>query len=178
RDPDAVVDALVAMFGLQPRTGLSAIEVLLEFLRAKELLLVLDNCEHLLKAVAGLVDDVMRACPRVRVLATSREGLNVAGERMLGVASLDVPRDAGDLEAMAQWEAVVLFWGRARALKATFALDETTARAVGQICRRVDGIALAIELAAARVAMLTPAEVARRLDQRFRLLAGGQRTAV
>jgi predicted ATPase/class 3 adenylate cyclase len=178
RDPDAVPDAMVAMFGLQPRTGLTATEVLLEFLRAKELLLVLDNCEHLLKAVAGLVDDVVRACPRVRVLATSREGLNVAGERMLGVASLDVPGEAAELDAITQCEAVVLFVERARALKSSFALDATNAREVAQICRRLDGIALAIELAAARVAMLTPAEVARRLDQRFRLLAGGQRTAV
>ena len=139
---------------------------------------MLDSCEHLLNAVAELVDDVVRACPGVRVLATSREGLNVAGERMLGLASLDVPGEAAQLEAIAQCEAVVLFVERARALKASFALDATNASAVAQICRRLDGIALAIELAAARVAMLTPAEVARRLDQRFRLLAGGQRTAV
>jgi len=178
RDPEAVPDAMVAIFGLQPRTGLSAPEVLLEFLRAKQLLLVLDNCEHLLKAVAGLVDDVVRACPGVAVLATSREGLNVAGELMLGVASLDVPGEAAEFEAIAQCDAVVLFVERARALKESFALDATNARAVAQVCRRLDGIALAIELAAARVAMLTPAEVARRLDHRFRLLAGGQRTAV
>jgi predicted ATPase len=111
-------------------------------------------------------------------LATSREGIKVAGERMLGVASLDVPGEAAELEAIAQCDAVVLFVERARALKANFALDATNAGAVAQVCRRLDGIALAIELAAARVAMLTPVEVARRLDQRFRLLAGGQRTAV
>ena len=178
RDPDAVPDALVAMFGLQPRTGVSATDALVEFLAGKELLLVLDNCEHLLRAVAGLVDQVVRGSPDVRVLATSREGLNVAGERMLGVASLDVPAEAAALEAIEQCDAVKLFVERARAVKASFALDATNADAVAQVCRRLDGIALAIELAAARVAMLTPADIARRLDSRFRLLAGGQRTAV
>ena len=178
RDPEAVPDALVSMFGLQVSGGASATATLVEFLRAKELLLVVDNCEHLLRPVAGLVDEVVRGCPGVRVLVTSREGLNVAGERMLGVASLDVPPEGAGLEAIAQCDAVALFVERARAVKASFALDETNADAVAQVCRRLDGIALAIELAAARVAMLTPAEVARRLDQRFRLLAGGQRTTV
>ena len=178
RDPAAVPDAIVTLFGLQPRTGLTAAEVLLEFLHAKQLLLVLDNCEHLLRAVAGLVSDVVRSCPGVRVLATSREGLNVAGERILGVASLEVPETAAELPAIAQSEAVVLFVDRARAVKANFALDATNSGAVAQVCRRLDGIALAIELAAARVAVLTPAEVARRLDQRFRLPAGGQRGGV
>jgi predicted ATPase/class 3 adenylate cyclase len=178
RDPDSVSDAIVAIFGLQPRTGVTATEALLEFLRAKELLLVLDNCEHLLRAVAGLVSEVVRGCPEVRVLATSREGLNVAGERMLGVASLEVPDEAAELEAVALCDAVRLFVDRAQAVKANFALNATNADAVAQVCRRLDGIALAIELAAARVAMLTPGEVARRLDQRFRLLAGGRRTAV
>ena len=178
RDPDAVPDAIMATFGLQAPTGMSVTDGLLEFLRTKELLLVLDNCEHVLRPVADLVGVVARGCPHVHVLATSREGLNVAGERMLGVASLDVPDDATPLEAIAQCEAVTLFVDRARAVKATFALDDTNAGAVVQICRRLDGIALAIELAAARVAMLTPSDIARRLDQRFRLLAGGQRSTV
>ena len=178
RDPEAVPDALVAMFGLRPSTGLPATTTLVEFLRGKDLLLLLDNCEHLLRAVAELVAEVVRSCPGVRVLATSREGLNVAGERMLGVASLDVPPVAADLGTMERCDAVVLFVERARAVKATFTLDTTNADGVAQVCRRLDGIALAIELAAARVAMLTVPELARRLDSRFRLLAGGQRTAV
>ncbi|MEX0663633.1 MAG: adenylate/guanylate cyclase domain-containing protein [Acidimicrobiia bacterium] len=91
RDPEAVPDALVSMFGLQVSGGVSATTTLVEFLRGKELLLVVDNCEHLLRAVAGLVDEVVRGCAGVRVLVTSREGLNVPGERMLGVASLGVP---------------------------------------------------------------------------------------
>jgi predicted ATPase len=178
RDPEAVPEVLVAMFGLAPSGGYPPTKTLVEFLRGKELLMVLDNCEHLLRAVARLVDEVVRGCPGLRVLATSREPLNVAGERLLGVASLDVPPQGASFDAIVQCDAVVLFVERARAVKSSFALDTTNADAVAQVCRRLDGIALAIELAAARVAMLTPAEVALRLDRRFRLLAGGQRTAV
>jgi predicted ATPase len=173
-----VPDAVMATFGLQAPTGMSVTEGLLEFLRTKELLLVLDNCEHVLRAVADLTTAVTRSCPDARILATSREGVNVAGERMLGVASLDVPDDSAGLEAIAQCDAVTLFVDRAQAVKVNFALDDSNAAAVVQICRRLDGIALAIELAAARVAMLTPSDIARRLDQRFRLLAGGQRSTV
>ena len=178
RDPDAVPDALVTTFGLQPAGGRPATETVLEFLRGKQLLLVLDNCEHLLGAVAELVGAVMQGCPGVRVLVTSREGLSVAGEHMLGVPSLGVAGEGADLEVIAGCDAVVLFVERAQSVKADFALDATTAGAVAQVCRRLDGIALAIELAAARVAMITPTELARRLDQRFRLLAGGQRGVV
>jgi predicted ATPase len=166
------------MFGLQPSGGRSATDTLLQFLRSKELLLVLDNCEHLLRSVADLVGGIVRGCPSVRVLATSREGLNVGGEHMLGVPSLDVSREGADFESIAACDAVTLFVDRARSVKASFRLDPSNASAVSQVCRRLDGIALAIELAAARVAMLTPSELARRLDQRFRLLAGGQRGVV
>jgi predicted ATPase/class 3 adenylate cyclase len=178
RDPNMVAEAVVASFGLQPLAGFSAAALLLEFLQTKALLLVLDNCEHLLRPVGNLVGQVMRACPTVRVLATSREGLNVVGERMLGVASLEVPDDGAGLDAIAACDAVVLFGERARAVKINFGLDASNADAVGQVCRRLDGIPLAIELAAARVGMLTPSELAGRLDHRFRLLAGGQRSAV
>jgi predicted ATPase/class 3 adenylate cyclase len=178
RDPDAVADAITATFGLQAPTGMSVTDGLLEFLRAKELLLVLDNCEHVLRVAAELVDAITRRCPQVRILATSREGLNVAGERILGVPSLGVPDDSAALVEIAQCDAVTLFVDRARAVKASFALDDSNATAVAQICRRLDGIALAIILAAARVAMLTPNEIAGRLDQRFRFLAGGHRSTV
>jgi len=178
RDVEAVPDVVVAMFGLQPAPGRSTTETLLEFLANKELLLVLDNCEHLLRAVADLVDGIVRACPGVRVLATSREGLNVAGEHMLGLASMEVPGEPAEPDAIARCDAAVLFVDRARSVKASFVLEESHAGAVGQVCRRLDGIPLAIELAAARIAMLTPSELAQRLDQRFRLLAGGQRGVV
>jgi predicted ATPase/class 3 adenylate cyclase len=178
RDPDLVPEAVVEGFGLQPRAEASTTETLLEFLGRKALLLVLDNCEHLLGPVGTLVGQVLRVCPAVRFLATSREALNVAGEHILGVASLAVPHDRAPVGEIAQCEAVVLFVERGRAVKASFALDASNAVAVGQVCRRLDGIPLAIELAAARVGILTPVELSRRLDRRFRLLAGGQRSAV
>jgi predicted ATPase/class 3 adenylate cyclase len=178
RESEAVAEAIVAVFQVEPRQGVSVAEALVEFLHAKQLLLVLDNCEHLLKPVARLVADIERACLAVRVLATSREGLNVAGEHLLVVPSLDVPDAGADLDVVSRCEAVRLFVDRAQAVKANFVLDATNAGAVAQICRRLDGMALAIELAAARVTMLTPAELAQRLDQRFRLLAGGRRATV
>ncbi len=177
-DPEAVAEAVLAVFQIEPRQGVSVAESLLEFLRAKQLLLVLDNCEHLLSPVARLVADIERACPSVRVLATSRAGLNVAGEHLLAVSPLGVPDAGADLDAVSRSEAVRLFVDRAQAVKADFVLDAANADGVAQVCRRLDGIALAIELAAARVTMMTPAELAGRLDQRFRLLAGGRRAAV
>jgi predicted ATPase len=178
RDPDAVPDALVEVFGLEPRPGVTATELVLKFLRAKQLLVVLDNCEHLLKPVAELVKRVVGECPGVRVLTTSREGLNVAGERILAVPSLELPEDPAELDFIARTDAVRLFAERAGAVRAGFALDSTNAAAVAQICRRLDGVPLAIELAAARIGMLTPADLARRLDERFRILTGSERGAV
>ena len=113
RDPDLVADAVVAAFGLKAQAGSSSGQTLLEFLRAKTLLLVLDNCEHLLGPVGNLVAQVMRGCPAVRVLVTSREALNVAGERLLGVASLPVPAEGAQLDAIGECESVVLFEERA-----------------------------------------------------------------
>jgi predicted ATPase/class 3 adenylate cyclase len=178
RDPEAVPGAVVDVFRLDPRPGMTAIDLVLNFLRAKELLLVLDNCEHVLNPIAGLVTAIVRECPGVRVLATSREGLNVAGERILVVASLELPEAAAELQAIAGSEAVRLFVERAEAVRAGFALDASNASAVAQICQRLDGVPLAIELAAARIAMLAPPELARRLDQRFRILTGSEHGAV
>jgi predicted ATPase/class 3 adenylate cyclase len=178
RDSDAVPDAVLGAFRLQAAPGRRAHDTLLEFLAAKQLLLMFDNCEHLLAAVASMVGEILRGCPDVRVLATSREGLNVAGERMMGVASLRVPAEGAGLEAIASCEAVELFVDRAGGVKPSFILDATNAGSVAQVCRRLDGIALAIELAAARASMLTPADLAERLDQRFRLLGGGHRGGV
>jgi predicted ATPase len=178
READGVADAVLEAFRVEPPQGLPAEEVLRRFLRAKELLLVLDNCEHLLRPLAGLVTEVLRECRGVRVLATSREGLSIAGERIMVVPSLDVPVSTEDLDAIAGSDAVQLFVSRARAVRAGFVLDGTNASSVAQICQRLDGVPLAIELAAARAAMLTPAELARRLDQRFRVLTGSDRGVV
>jgi predicted ATPase/class 3 adenylate cyclase len=176
-DPAAVLEVVAASLGVTQRQGHTLRASLLDFLRAKRLLLMLDNCEHLLEAVARFLDEVIRACPHVAVLATSREGLSVGGERVIPVPSLELPRGA-DTEAPVETEAVRLFVERAAEAKAGFALSDKNQAAVIRLCRRLDGIPLAIELAAARVRSLTPAELAERLDERFRLLAGGPRTAV
>jgi predicted ATPase/class 3 adenylate cyclase len=177
RDVETVPEALAGTFGLAARDGMTTTEVLLEFLRTKDLLLVLDNCEHLTRSVAVLVRLVEEACPRVRVLATSREGLKVAGEQLVMVVSLEVPDD-DELGAIRESDAARLLVERGRAVRPDFALDADNAVAVAHLCRRLDGLPLAIELAAARLAVLTPDELAQRLDQRFRLLTGAERTAV
>ncbi|GGT03392.1 hypothetical protein GCM10010156_71610 [Planobispora rosea] len=149
---------------------------LADALRARRLLLVLDNCEHVVEQVAELTELLLRAAPGLRVLATSREPLAVDGEVLWSVPPLDVPSSA-DLTVMARSDAVRLFVARAAASARGFALDAGNAQAVAQICRRLDGIPLALELAATRVRALGVQGVAARLDDRFRLLASGQRGA-
>ena len=178
RDPDGVANAVAGLFDLSPRGGQSVTQAVVEFLRGKDLLLVADNCEHLLEPVAALLNALERSCPRLRVLATSREGLGIDGERILAVPSLGAPHDDADPDAVHEAAAVRLFVERGAAVKADFALTSDNAAAVAQICRRLDGIPLAIELAAARVQAMNPTELARRLDRRFEVLAGGRRGAV
>ncbi|MGV9380966.1 BTAD domain-containing putative transcriptional regulator [Nonomuraea sp. NPDC003707] len=145
-------------------------------LRARRMLLVLDNCEHVVEQVAELAEALLRACPDLRILATSREPLAVAGEVLWSVPPLDVPGSA-DLAVMARSDAVRLFVTRAAASARGFALDARNAAAVAQLCLRLDGIPLALELAATRVRALGVQGVVARLDDRFRLLASGQRGA-
>jgi len=152
--------------------GASGTEALLAFLTERRMLLVLDNCEHLIDDCADIVDRLLAGCPHVKVLATSREGLAVEGESMLAVPSLDLP---GDGRAIADSEAVQLFVERAAAARTDLDVLADHEGAVVDICRRLDGIPLALELAAAQLAHFTPEEVAARLDDRFRLLAGGRR---
>src|SRR5262249_22291411 len=147
-------------------------------------LLVVDNCEHVILAAARTIEVLLRDCPRLSILATSREVLRLDGEVRWPVPPLPapqpdgVPHGAEDPGAIGPFGAVRLFVDRARAILPRFALTADNAAAVAQICRRVDGIPLAIELAAARLAVLAPEQIARRLDGQFRLLAGGARTAV
>ncbi len=178
RDPDGVVDAFATVFGVSARADQSVEVSLVEFLRTKQLLLVVDNCEHLLEAVADLVENVERSCAGVVVLATSREGLALDGEQNLTVPSLAAPAVDADLETIVQSDAVELFMQRAQRADADFALIPENAAAVVEVCRRLDGVPLAIELAAARVTTMSPAELARGLDRRFDTLAGGRRRAV
>jgi predicted ATPase len=154
--------------------------MLAEALRPKQLLLVLDTCEHLLSACAVLAESLLRADPHLQILATSREPLGIMGETIWHVPSLAVPHGPAlpPLELLAQYEAVRLFVDRARAAQLGFTLSEANAAAVAQICTRLDGIALAIELAAARVRGLGVEQVAARLDHQITLLTRGSRTAL
>jgi predicted ATPase/class 3 adenylate cyclase len=178
RDPEGVVDAFAALFRVSARSGQSLVEALVEFFGTKQLLLVVDNCEHLLDPVAELIDEFRHSCPGVVVLATSREGLALPGERILAVPSLSAPGVDAALDAVAVSQAVRLFVDRAQAADATFALGAENAPAVVRVCRRLDGVPLAIELAAARVNVMSPTELAAGLDHRFDVLAGGRRGAV
>ena len=178
RDPEEVAGAIAAVFNLIPRGGATLEEILVEFLRTKQVLLVIDNCEHLLEAVADLIDTLERACGGLVVLATSREGLGLEGEQNLTVPSLATPAAAATLEEIEASDAVSLFVQRAKRADADFVLDASTAPAVLQLCRRLDGVPLAMELAAAQIGAMTPAELAAGLDRRFETLAGGRRRAV
>jgi predicted ATPase/class 3 adenylate cyclase len=167
RDEEGLADLVAGALAIGPRPGLSTMDTIVERLRTKQLLLVLDNCEHLISAASTFTDALLGACPDIRVLATSREGLGVRGEHQITVRSLDPVVESPQL-----------FLDRAHHTGARIDLDPLTVEAVTQICRRLDGIPLALELAAARTRMMTPPEIAARLDERFRLLTGGSRTAV
>jgi predicted ATPase len=178
RDITGVDDAVAAVFSVTAQAGQDIRDALVEFLRAKRLLLVLDNCEHLLEGAAALAGALARSCERLMILATSREGLGIEGEHLLPVPPLGVPGADAGLAAITQAEAVRLFAERAAAVKPSFQVTGHNAAAVAAVARRLDGIALAIELAAARVGAMTPAELARRLERSFAVLAAGRRGAV
>jgi predicted ATPase len=178
RDPAGVDDAVAAVFSVTARAGQSTREALVESLRAKELLLVLDNCEHLIEGAAALAETLARAGERLVILATSREGLGIEGEQLVPVPPLGVPGAGADLAAITRAEAVRLFAERAAAVKPGFAVTAENAAAVTAVVQRLDGIALAVELAAARVPAMTVAELARRLERSFAVLAAGRRGAV
>jgi predicted ATPase len=180
-DPGLVAPAVAAAVGVEEAPDRPVLDTLIEALRAKELLLVLDNCEHVVRACMNLADALLRTCSKIRLLATSREPLGVAGEQLYRVPSLALPTAhqlAGGQETLRTCEAVRLFVDRATAHQPAFRLDESTDGAVVSICRQLDGIPLAIELAAARLRSLTITDIERRLDDRFRLLTGGYQSAL
>jgi len=179
-DPAQIAQAVAAALGIREYPGLSLRESVIDYLSGRELLLVLDNCEHLIGGVTAFVEAVVSSAPRVRILCTSREPLGIPGERLWRIPSLTLPTlgRALDIAALSQNEAVRLFVDRARAVAPAFELTEATAPTVAHICVRLDGIPLAIELAAARTRVLSVEQIAARLDDRFRLLAGGSRTAL
>ncbi len=180
REPDLVASEVARALGVQVSPAQSAITAVTDFLRGKDLLLLLDNCEHLIEAAASLVEHLLASCRTLHVLATSREALGVPGEATYPVPSLALPEtlDHLDLAIVAATEAVSLFVERATTTLPSFRLDASNAASVVEICRRLDGIPLALELAAARANVLSAAEIAQGLGDRFRLLTGGRRTAV
>jgi predicted ATPase/class 3 adenylate cyclase len=177
-DPGAVWDTLASTLRVAPLPGRSTAESVLEFLTVKRLLLVLDNCEHLLDGAARVVDSVVHRCPEVSVMATSREGLALDGERLLAVPALGLPADDAGEDDLPHAEAMQLFSDRACAARDDFVLAGPNASTVAVLCRRLDGIPLAIELAAARVRAMSPEDLVARLDQRFKLLTRGSRAAM
>jgi len=178
-DGALVAKAVAAAFGLREQSG-GLTEALTAFLRSKTALLVLDNCEHLIAACAGLAETLLRTCPDLRLLATSREPLGILGEVVWRVPALSIPslKELPPIEELSRYEAVLLFTDRAALSRPGFRLTSSNAAAVVQVTRRLDGIPLAIELAAARVKTLPAETIAAKLDDRFRLLTGGARTAL
>jgi predicted ATPase/DNA-binding CsgD family transcriptional regulator len=179
-DPDLVAQAVARVLNVPETPGRSPAEAIAEDLRDLEILIVLDNCEHLVAACALLAGALLRACPGLGILATSREVLGIAGERNFPVPPLSLP-DPGRIrsfEGLAEYGAIELFIDRAKAVAPGFRLTEANAPAVAKLCRRLDGIPLAIELAAARVRVLSVHQISSRLDESLDLLAGGGRTAI
>ena len=178
-DGASVTTTIATLFGL-PSGSQSVLTMLAHYLREKHLLLLLDNCEHLIESCAEVAEALLRACPELHILATSREGLGVAGELAWPVPSLQMPDAEAALRPaeLAAFDAVALFVDRAALVSPGFALTEANATAVRQVCARLDGIPLAIELAAARVKTLSVQDIVTRLNDRFRLLTGGSRTVL
>jgi predicted ATPase/transcriptional regulator with XRE-family HTH domain len=178
-DPTLVPSAVAAALGVQESPSRPLLASIVQFLEKKQALLILDNCEHVMAEVRAATVAVLGGCPGVRVLCTSREPLRVAGERSYRLPTLAVPPATAVAAAdVAAFAAAALFADRARAVDGTFALSDDNAAAIGEICRRLDGIPLAIELAAARIRVLSPRQLAERIDERFNLLTMGDRTAL
>lgn len=179
-DPALVPQAVASILNVREQAGRAPVDSLIDYLRAKSLLLILDNCEHLIDACAQFVTALLSACPKLKIVPSSREALGVAGEITYRVPSLSLPNASSHLTAdvLLQCESARLFVERAQASQPHFVLTSQNLRAITQICQRLDGIPLALELAAARIKLLTAEQIAGRLDDRFRLLTGGSRTAL
>jgi predicted ATPase/DNA-binding winged helix-turn-helix (wHTH) protein len=178
--PDLVPQTVASAFDVRPGPGRSFHQALSDYFRGRHVLLVLDNCEHVISACAGFVEPLLQEAPRLTILVTSRERLAIAGETVWRVPSLSLPdsQKPTSVDTLERGEAVRLFLERAAAVDPGFALTSGNAATVADVCRRLDGIPLAIELAAARLNVLTIEQIYSRLNDRFRLLTGGSRTAV
>ncbi len=179
-DPELVPQAAASVLGVREMPGTTLTESLTAYLGSRKTLLVLDNCEHLVEASAPLAEALLRSCPNLSILATSREALGVPGEILFAVPPLSLPdpRHLQGVDGLSHYEAARLFVERAKALKSGFEVTEQNAMAVAQVCYRLDGMPLAIELAAARTKVLPVEQISARLEKSLRLLSGGGRTAM
>ena len=183
-DPSFIISTVASVFKLRETQGTTLHDILLAYLRGKQLLIIFDNCEHLVESCAKISEEFLLTCPNLKLIASSREALGIDGETVYRVPSLSLPQDfqspseRQDTGSLMDYEAPRLFVERATKVEPHFQLTETNASFVTQICHRLDGIPLAIELAAARVKLFTPEQIAARLDDRFKLLTGGSRTAL
>ncbi len=178
-DPLLAPQALISALDVRDGAGRTPLDAATDHLAGRNVLLVLDNCEHLIEACSQLAHHLLIHCPQVRILATSREALGIAGEVIYPVPTLTLPDPSHlpPLDALSRYDGVRLFTERAAAVRPEFSLTKSNASAIAQICCRLDGIPLAIELAAARMGAFSPEQIAARLDDRFRLLTGGSRVA-
>ena len=181
-DPDLVPQETASALDVREQPGRQLMDILSDYLRPKQILLVLDNCEHLIEACAKLTESILNSCPNLRILATSRESLGIVGETSWHVPSLTLPDpkhlDSIGSSELTEYEATGLLIDRMAGALPTFKVKEQDAARIAQICYRLDGIPLALELAAARAKVLSLEQIDKRLDDRFKLLTGGSRTAL
>lgn len=180
-EEELLPDEIAAIFGVsaqEARSGIGVTDILIDFLKNKTLLLVLDNCEHLIEACAIFADSLLTGCPNVKILATSREALGIYQENIFSVSPLSLPPEKSPLEELAHYPAIQLFLERATNAQPGFHFSEDNSVVLTDICWQLEGIPLAIELAAARVRVISLDQIARRLQDRFQLLTGGPRTAL
>ena len=181
-DPTLVAQKVASVLDVEEQRGRFSNDTLTNYLRSKQMLLVFDNCEHIIEACAALAESLLQACPNLKILATSREALGIAGETLWNVSPLSTPdlrqKPSFQTSDLSLYESISLFTERASNAQPTFTVTENNSSTVAQICSRLDGIPLAIELAAARVKALSVDQIAERLEDRFGLLRGGSRTAL
>ena len=179
-DAAFIVHTAMAVLGITAQRDRPALETLKDYLRAKSLLLILDNCEHLVEACARFVESILQAAPNVKILATSREALGILGEQIYSVPPLSTPgsKQPTAPEELTKFESIQLFMERAMLVSPNFRLTKDNAYSIAQICLRLDGIPLAIELAAARIRSMPVEQITAHIDDRFRLLTGSSRTAL
>ena len=177
-NPELIPQTIASIFGMTSTSNVPLTEALINYFRAKTALLILDNCEHILDACAQLTDTLLKHCPNLKIIATSREALGILGEASYPVPSLGVPDTEKPLDSYREFESVRLFEERAQLARFDFSLTMQNASSVAQICHRLDGIPLAIELAAVHVNQFSPSEIATQLNDSFKILIGGNRTAL